>query len=69
MRICSALTIRYLWHIFFVPYLYLVFCNILIINTLSRIRVNASGNDGLEIAVTNYNHLEQSICITATFIF
>ncbi len=29
----------------------------------------ASGNDGLEIAVTNYNHLEQSICITATFIF
>lgn len=29
----------------------------------------ASASDGLETAVTNHNHLEQSRCISATFLF
>lgn len=29
----------------------------------------ASASDGLESAITNYNHSEQSRCISATFLF
>ena len=29
----------------------------------------ASESDGLETAITNYNHLEESRCISATFLF
>jgi len=31
--------------------------------------VSASASDGLESAITNYNHSEQSRCISATFLF
>ncbi|MBP8167425.1 MAG: hypothetical protein KAY25_09805, partial [Bacteroides sp.] len=30
---------------------------------------SASASDGLESAITNYNHSEQSRCISATFLF
>ncbi len=30
---------------------------------------HASASDGLETAVTNHNHSEQSRCISATFLF
>lgn len=37
------------------------------INTEYKLFVSAS--DGLESAITNYNHSEQSRCISATFLF
>lgn len=33
------------------------------------LKTSASASDGLETAVTNHNHSEQSRCISATFLF